>query len=163
MTTLVIRQRSYFGWPESPADPVQPRKGVVIHYNGRATDLGPHEDCVAYWQRVRTHHMVGNGWVDIGYSFGVCRHGETFVGRGLDRYQAAQGTTEGNTDYYSISLMLGGLETPTDDQVAAVREFRAHLISEYGVAPVLLPHSQFFDTECPGPVVQELIRQGVFD
>lgn len=158
---MILRERSEFGWGESPADPARPRLGLVVHYNGRATNLDAHEDCLAYWQRVRDGHVNGNGWVDIGYSFGVCRHGEVFTGRGLDRYQAAQGTTAGNQDYYSVSFMLGAGEAPTGEQIAAMRQLREYLMG-LGVGPAVRAHHEFYDTECPGPVLSELVTTGAF-
>ncbi|MFD3487979.1 peptidoglycan recognition family protein [Streptomyces sp. NPDC058665] len=158
---MILRQREFFGWPPTEADPAEPSEGLVLHYNGSATSLREHADCVAYWQRVRRFHIDGNGWVDIGYSFGVCPHGEVFAGRGFDRYQAAQGTTAGNTDYYSVSLMIGGVESPTEVQLGGLAEFRG-LLLDLGVTPCVRGHREFFATECPGAVVGELLDQGFF-
>ncbi|MDX3767890.1 peptidoglycan recognition family protein [Streptomyces sp. AK08-01B] len=123
--------------------------------------MSAHDECIAYWQRVRSFHMDQNGWVDIGYSFGACPHGELFTGRGLGHYQAAQGTTAGNSDYYSVTLMVGGLEVPSSRQITAVRALRDHLI-DLGLSAEIRAHREFFDTECPGRVIDDLLRQGAF-
>ncbi|MGW1847555.1 peptidoglycan recognition protein family protein [Streptomyces sp. NPDC001966] len=159
---MIIRRRSHFGWGPSDADFAMPQRGIVLHFNGRATHLSAHAECIAYWKRVRSFHVDGNGWVDIGYSFGVCPHGEVFTGRGLYRYQAAQGTTEGNREYYSITLMVGGTEVPPAQQIDMVRDFRRYLIG-LGAGVEIRPHQEFFDTDCPGPVITELLSQGAFD
>ncbi|PRX95558.1 peptidoglycan recognition protein family protein [Allonocardiopsis opalescens] len=158
---MIIRPRSYFGWGPSGADYANPRSGLVVHYNGPATDLDGHDECVAYWKDCRSQHMRGNGWADVGYSYAACRHGEVFTGRGLNRYQAAQGTTSGNANWYSVTLMLGGSERPTDEQVRGVRDLRAYLM-ERGVSGAVRGHRDFIATECPGDVLYALVENGTF-
>ncbi|PRX90814.1 peptidoglycan recognition protein family protein [Allonocardiopsis opalescens] len=158
---MIIRPRSYFGWGPSGADYANPRSGLVVHYNGPATDLDGHDECVAYWKRIRSDHINGNGWADVGYSYAACRHGEVFTGRGLNRYQAAQGTTSGNANWYSVTLMLGGSERPTDEQVRGVRDLRAYLM-ERGVSGAVRGHRDFIATECPGDALYALVENGTF-
>ncbi|WP_187347160.1 hypothetical protein [Nocardiopsis sp. CNR-923] len=102
--TVIDYPRTYFGWSaSSPADYADPESGLVVHYNGPATNLGGHSACVSYWKNARNDHVNNRGWADIGYSFGVSTEGAIFEGRGLHRYQAAQGTSSGNANYYSVS------------------------------------------------------------
>ncbi|MGW5877793.1 peptidoglycan recognition protein family protein [Nocardiopsis terrae] len=158
---LILRPRSYFDWGSSGASVTYPSRGLVIHYNGPATNLRTHSDCIAYWKRVRRDHMAGNGWADLGYSWGACRHGEVFTGRGLHRYQAAQGTTRGNSEWYSVTLMLGGDEQPTEGHIQAVRDLRAYLMAR-GVGGAIRGHRDFVSTSCPGDVLYDLVLDGVF-
>ncbi|WP_236572280.1 N-acetylmuramoyl-L-alanine amidase [Nocardiopsis sp. FR4] len=158
---MILRPRSYFGWGGSGASYADPTRGLVIHYNGPATNLRSHSDCIAYWKRVRRDHMRGNGWADLGYSWGACRHGEVFTGRGLRRYQAAQGTTRGNSEWYSVTLMLGGNEQPTQGHIQAVRDLRAYLMAR-GVGGAIRGHRSFVSTSCPGDVLYELVLDGTF-
>jgi hypothetical protein len=158
---MIIRPRAYFGWPKSAADEANPERGLVIHYNGRATHIVTHDQCVDYWQRIRIDHTEKNGWVDIGYSFGSCRHGEIFEGRGLNFYQAAQGTSDGNSLYYSVSLMIGRGEVPTTLQILAVQNLRTHLMSR-GLGSAVRGHHEFYDTDCPGQVIINMIKRGAF-
>jgi hypothetical protein len=159
-----ITQRAAFGWGASAATPANPTLGLVIHYDGSNQGLARklHGACVTYWQQTRRFHMgPGRGWADIGYSFGVCPHGEVLEGRGLGRYQAAQGTTAGNANWYSATLMSGPDEPPTAAQIDAVRQLRAWLMSK-GVAGAVRGHRDFVSTTCPGDVLYRMVRDGVF-
>ncbi|MFE7462428.1 peptidoglycan recognition protein family protein [Nocardiopsis terrae] len=158
---MILRPRSYFGWGSSGADYANPRSGLVVHYNGGPTYLKTQADCVRYWKGVRSQHVNSNGWADLGYSFGVAVNGEVFTGRGLNRYQAAQGTTSGNSNYYSVSLMIGGSEQPTDEQIQAVRDLRAYLMAR-GNSGTVLGHKDFVSTSCPGEPAYALVRNGTF-
>ena len=160
---MIDYPRTYFGWSAtSPADYADPKKGLVIHYNGDATGLDDHADCVAYWKGVRNSHVNGNGWADGGYSFGASVDGDIFEMRGVRRYQAAQGTTVGNRDYYSVSLMIGGAERPTNAQIDAVRRLRKWLMDQYGMAGTVLGHRDFISTSCPGAPLYALVKDGTF-
>ena len=154
--------RTTFGWGPSSAAAATPRNGLVIHYDGSNQGLAgkPHSACVTYWKNTRRFHMgASRGWADIGYSFGACPHGEVFEGRGLGRTQAAQ--PGGNTTWYSVTLMSGPAEDPTPEQVEAVRQLRAWLMSK-GVGPAVKGHRDFFSTSCPGDRLYRLVRDGVF-
>lgn len=157
-----IVKRDYFGWPESNAKSANPQSGVVLHYDGPGRNLSKktHIECSRYWKQVRSDHMNRHGWADIGYSYGVCPHGIAFEGRGAKKTQAAQ---EGaNSSYYSISLMLGNGEKPTDKQIASVKELRDYLHKQYGNSNVVKGHKDFNSTDCPGTIIYQMIKDGVF-
>ncbi|MEE2040167.1 N-acetylmuramoyl-L-alanine amidase [Nocardiopsis sp. CT-R113] len=158
---MILRPRSYFGWGASGADYANPDSGLVIHYNGAATGLKTQADCVRYWKGVRSSHVNGNGWADLGYSFGVAVNGEVFTGRGLNKYQAAQGTTSGNSNWYSVSLMIGGNEQPTPAQIQGVRDLRAYLMAR-GVSGAIRGHRDFVSTSCPGTPLYRMVQDGTF-
>lgn len=159
--------RQSFGWGRTAARAANPTQGLVIHYDGPGNHLTQksHDACIAYWQSVRRYHMNGNGWVDIGYSFGACPHadekgeGYVFEGRGLRREQAAQ--PGGNTTYYSVTLMLGDGEHPTDVQINTVRELREWLHSK-GNANTVKGHRDFYNTSCPGSILYGMVKDGTF-
>lgn len=161
--------RSSFGWGRTSARAADPKSGLVIHYDGPGSRLTEksHEKCIEYWRSVRRYHVSSNGWSDIGYSFGVCPHsngrgeGYTFEGRGLYREQAAQ--PGGNTTFYSVSLMLGDGEKPTDIQVQTVRELREWLIKKTGMRNVVKGHRDFISTKCPGDILYDMVKKGVFN
>lgn len=160
-------KRSYFGWGRTAAHSASPSRGLVIHYDGPGQNLTskPHQDCISYWKSVRKYHMNSNGWLDIGYSFGVCPHsdssgdGYVFEGRGLNREQAAQ--PGGNTTYYSVTLMLGDGEHPTDVQIQTVRELREWLHRK-GNANTVKGHRDFISTSCPGSILYGMVKDGTF-
>jgi len=109
--------------------------------------------------------MNTNGWADIGYSYGVCPHsdssgkGYVLEGRGLRKEQAAQ--PGGNTTYYSVTLMLGEGEKPTDVQIKTVRELRAWLRGK-GVGAEVKGHKDFISTSCPGSILYKMVKDGTF-
>ncbi|PZG53118.1 hypothetical protein C1I98_06050 [Spongiactinospora gelatinilytica] len=156
--------RAALGWPPSAADHASPSRGLAIHYDGSDQGLArkPHSACLAYWRKTRAFHMgPSRGWSDLGYSWGACPHGYILEGRGLGRYQAAQGTTAGNRDWYSVTLMSGPNEDPTPEQIDAVRQLRAWLMSK-GLGAAVRGHRDFFGTSCPGDRLYRLVKTGTF-
>lgn len=157
--------RSDLGWGSSPADAADPRSGLVVHYDSVDQGLAgkAHSACLTYWRNTRAFHTGPNrGWADVGYSFMGCAHGYVIEGRGLRRYQAAQGTTAGNSSYYSVTLATGPTDTITDAQINAVRELRQWLIQNHGNAGTVLGHRDFVATSCPGDKAYALVRNGTF-
>lgn len=154
-------KRSSFGWGPANAGYAPCRNGLVIHYNGGNTGLykKPHSSCVSYWKNTRSFHINGNGWNDIGYSFGVCPHGYVFEGRGWQKNQAAQ--PGGNTTWTSCTLMSGPSENPTDAQIQGVRELRKWLMGK-GLKSAIKGHRDFFATACPGNKLYALVKNGTF-
>ncbi|MEU8362310.1 peptidoglycan recognition family protein [Nonomuraea sp. NPDC048882] len=158
-----ITPREAFGWGPTDARAAHPSKGIVIHYDGSNLGLAAkaHTACIAYWQRTRVFHMTDpdREWLDIGYSFGACPHGSVFEGRGLGREQAAQ--PGGNTTWYSVTLMSGPGEQPTDAQIDAVRQLRMWLIGK-GLGGQVRGHRDFVSTTCPGDRAYALVKNGTF-
>lgn len=158
--------RSDLGWdPYSPANYADPDQGLVIHYdssNQRLADRG-HDACVEYWRWCRSFHMDNRGWDDVAYSWFPCPHGYVMEGRGLYRYQAAQGTTAGNSDYYSATLACGPDDEIPQVQIEAVRELRQWLMEpDTSLAGAVLGHRDFTSTSCPGDRAYALVRNGTF-
>lgn len=153
--------RASFGWGPTAAGYAPCRNGLVIHYNGGNTGLyrKPHSSCVSYWKNTRRFHMSGRGWLDIGYSFGVCPHGFVFEGRGWQKNQAAQ--PGGNTTWTSCTLMSGPDEDPTPAQIQGVRELRQWLRGK-GLRSAVKGHRDFYATACPGNRLYALVRNGTF-
>lgn len=164
---MKLESRSSFGWPTTAASTAPCRNGLVIHYDGAPKpnrfDAKPHSACRDYWQRVRRDHMdksdPKHGWLDIGYSYGVCAHGIVFEGRGFGRQQAAQ--PGGNSTWTSATLMLGDGEAPTKMQLEATRELRAYLRGK-GLAAAVRGHRDFVSTSCPGSALYALVKDGAF-
>lgn len=165
---MKLLKRSYFGWGSSNSAPANPQSGLVIHYDGPGRNLSKksHSACVAYWKWVRQFHMKSRAWADIGYSFGICPHkdksghGYVFEGRGLRRQQAAQ--PGGNSSHYSVTLMLGDNEKPTDIQIRTVQELHKYLRNEVGNSALVKGHRDFIATSCPGDLLYKMVRNGTF-
>lgn len=141
------------------------RRGFTIHHNGPpANCVGErHSRCEAFWRAVRSFHVNDKGWSDIAYSFGVCPHGERFVGRGWDKHQFANGSDDVGADdgddseWYTVLVFVGGddstgdKEAPTPAMVTAT----ALLIDEGRrsgrCGNRVTPHNFWKRKPCPGP------------
>lgn len=133
---------------------------MVCHYDGSDQGLAKkdHDACRAYWKATRRFHMgPERGWLDIGYSYGVCPHGVVLEGRGFGHVQAAQ--PGGNTSWTSCTFMTGEHESPTVEQVEAWRELRAWLRGK-GVAAAVRGHGEFISTSCPGKILRAMVKDG---
>lgn len=163
----LLQWRSDLGWSaQSPADRANPRKGLVVHYDSSDQKLHQkkHAACIEYWNRTRRFHTgPSRRWADVGYSFMACPHGYVMEGRGLYRYQAAQGTTAGNRDYYSVTTGGGPTDPVTDEQIEAIRQLRQWLMEpETSIAGKVLGHRDFTSTSCPGTKAYRLVQDGTF-
>lgn len=158
---MKLVKRSSFGWGAARASYAPCNQGLVIHYDGGNTGLArkPHSACVTYWKNTRKFHMNGNGWADIGYSYGACPHGYVFEGRGWQKNQAAQ--PGGNTTWTSCTLMSGPAENPTEAQINAVRELNVYL-QKKDLKERFRGHRDFFATACPGTKLYAMVKDGTF-
>jgi Putative peptidoglycan binding domain len=155
-----LEKRSSFGWPATAAGSAPCKNGLVVHYDGSNLGLAgkPHTSCQAYWKATRKFHMgPARGWLDIGYSFGVCPHGIVMEGRGWQRQQAAQ--PGGNATWTSCTFMSGDAEKPTAVQIEAFRELRSWLRGK-GLAAAISYHSRFISTSCPGKILRGMVSSG---
>ncbi|MDS1269799.1 hypothetical protein RIF23_05765 [Lipingzhangella sp. LS1_29] len=152
--------RGSLGWGTTPAPHAPCDRGLVAHYHGESRlnlRNRPHTDCWRIWRQVRSWHVHGNGWLDIGYSYGVCPHAYTFVGRGFQRRQAAQ--PGGNTSWTSVYLFVGGSEPLTAVQLAQLAALRSNLGGR-GIGAGTSIHSRFSATSCPGPTITAMHNDG---
>lgn len=157
---MKLEKRSSFGWPATAAGSADCANGLVVHYDGSDQGLAKksHQACRSYWKSTRQFHMgPDRGWLDIGYSFGVCPHGYVLEGRGWQRSQAAQ--PGGNTTWTSCTFMSGDHEQPTDAQVDAFQELRAWLRGK-GLAAAISYHGRFISTSCPGSILRGMVTSG---
>lgn len=159
--------RGDLGWGLFHGQKSATDRGLVMHYDGANQGLlrKGHAACRAYWERTRQQH-IDKGWLDIGYSYGVCPHGVCFTGRGYGFVQAAQkhdpGKMEdGNTRWVSCTLMSGPDEHPTAIQAARVRELRAWCMAK-GMHSTVSWHGRFSDTDCPGELIIDAVKAGAF-
>lgn len=158
---MKLEKRASFGWPATAAGPAPCKNGMVAHYDGSNQGLAgkSHEACRTYWKSTRKFHMgPSRGWLDIGYSFGVCPHGYVLEGRGFGHVQAAQ--PGGNSTWTSATFMSGPSEHPTDAQLKAWGELRAWLRGSHGVAAAVKGHREFVSTSCPGGILWKMVTDG---
>lgn len=145
------------------------RRGFTIHHNGPpARCVGQsHARCIQFWAGVKRFHTAtppnGNGWSDIAYSFGVCPHGESFIGRGWNKNQFANGkdlvppNDGADSEWYTILAFVGGgpgtgynNEAPTSAMKNRIRSIinEGREAGRCGLA--IKPHNDFKRKPCPG-------------
>ncbi|MGH3441990.1 MAG: hypothetical protein ACRDUY_08085 [Nitriliruptorales bacterium] len=132
-------------------------RSLTVHYFGPHLHIPSHSHCANVVWGIQDFHMRpppegGRGWADIAYSFLACPHGYIFEGRGWGRRTAANGTNEGNSDGHAVMAMIGEGQEPPPEMWAAIR----NLYAESG-AEVMLPHSHWKPTDCPGDPLRQLI------
>jgi len=112
--------------------------------------------CLRGWQ---DWHMDGRGWTDIAYNEAVDQNGDVWILRG-DYKDGATKNYGGRT--YSILAILGTDDTPTDAQLATLRQ-RAELHRGRAAAgcDVLGHRDLIHGTECPGELVYRWIHGGM--
>ncbi len=155
-----LTSRSELGWGATPARRAACTHGLCIHYDGSKLNLRnkSHSACVDHWRWTRNFHKNTRGWLDIGYSYGVCPHGVILEGRGAMREQAAQ--PGGNSTWHSCTVLTGPGEPLADTQINGVRELHSWLNSAHGVARKQSCHKDFYNTDCPGTLVTGMVRKG---
>lgn len=133
-------------------------KHIVIHWPGSKGHLTPAQvvGCLRGWQ---DWHMDGHGWTDIAYNEAVDANGDVWILRG-DYKDGATKNYGGRT--YSILVILGTDDTPTDAQLATLRQ-RAELQRGRAAAgcDVLGHRDLIHGTECPGELVYGWIHHGM--
>ncbi len=166
MATLKLVSRDSWGATKTSgvSTNISPQYGgVAIHYVGGSGKLIgiPHSKCTAVVREIQRLHMEDNDWADIAYSFIVCCHGSSFVGRGLGKRTAANGTNEGNQNYYAICGLINSGETPTDEMLDAIALTAAYCRSKGGAAKKVVGHRNLKSTDCPGPLYR-FVQSGRF-
>lgn len=136
--------------------------GVTIHYVGASHINDSHSACAGRVKGIQNHHIDGNGWADIAYSLLVCQHGYVFVGRGLNRRTAANGTNSGNQNWYAVCALIGGSQQPSADMVQGIKDAVSYLRRSGGAASGVNGHRDHLSTSCPGNPLYAMVRNGTF-
>ncbi|WP_113699777.1 N-acetylmuramoyl-L-alanine amidase [Nonomuraea lactucae] len=139
-------------------------RGVKVHYTGGRVEpgiVGDHAGCVSLVQSIQRHHMDGNGWMDIGYSFVACPHRKVFEGRGLHNLPAANGAGL-NSGHYAVLGLVGnaGLVQPTDGLLHAILDAIEHARERGDAGREIKGHRDGFSTDCPGEPLYAWVRRG---
>ena len=149
---LVSRSASGLVRPRDVTKLVGKPAGIAVHWAGEAQRLGNHTQCVSRWRDWQAFHMGSRGWSDIAYNWGVCDHGNLFVGRGWGIRSAANGTDSANDRYLAVCWMGGEGEIPSARALATI-EFLIQDCRLRGAGMDVQPHRHFYSTACPGPVL----------
>lgn len=154
-----FRTRAQLGLrsPRSVSYNITPQNGgVAEHWNGGPTGitaLTNHAKCEEHWRADQNYHMNTMGWVDIAYTGGFCQHGKCLAGRGFNVRTAANGTNDGNQNYYAY-CWLGGLgETPTRDALNAFEWWVVESRRAGKAGKRVRSHNSFFNTQCAGSLL----------
>lgn len=149
---FVTRDAAGLVRPRSVSRRISPGEGgVALHYGGPPQGITDHEECVRIWRAWQRFHMGVRGWVDIAYTGGFCQHGYAFAGRGVGVRTAANGTNEGNANFYAVTWIGGDGEVPTEAAFDAAEWWVAELRRVGGAGRRVRAHRFFKGTACPGP------------
>lgn len=137
-----------------------PVHGIACHYEG--VDLGDYsaDSVPGRVKAIQAFHMGGQNWDDIAYSALVDRFGRVFVGRGPGVRTAANGTNDANAHYYAVCFLMGPNDHLTDEAKAGWLEARRWLQETGGAGNQIQPHSNFFNTSCPGNPARIWVNAG---
>ena len=150
-------------WTSSPhgADLDWPKAGRALYVHiteSPGRDLTTRARECAALRAIRSYHVNGRGWMDLGYSYALAqpwaRKGAAsiYVGRGARRIPASQqGANRGN---WSVAVIAAQHEFIMDRTVRAI----AWLARELGAVRVL-PHSAQNATDCPGDALRAAIPE----
>ena len=136
--------------------------GVSIHYVGASHINDSHGNCAQRVRNIQNFHIDGRSWADIAYSLLVCAHGYVYVGRGINRRTAANGTNAGNQSWYAVCALIGGSQQPTAAMVQGIKDAVAYLRRSGGAASRVNGHRDHLSTSCPGNPLYAMVRNGTF-
>lgn len=163
MATFVTRSQWGARAPIEVSNNITPSQGgvVVHHVDGVKVAKADHADCAAQVRGIQNYHMDSNGWSDIAYSHLPCVHGYVFQGRGENVRTAAQGTTQGNDDWYAVCSLTGGTstnyDTITPQLIDGIRYAINRLRVSGGAARAITGHRDHHSTDCPGALYARVL------
>lgn len=167
--------RSQWGAIDVPDDrptKIASTKGTGLHWVGPKVwgDLGSdgrHSLCAGKIRGIQRSHMAGE-WYDIAYNEIACPHGTRYEGRGYHVQTGANGSSEGNRNYYAVLALVGqGDKITTGLVLALVDAFQAYR-ERAGAGPETSCHRYLLKlytgrtTDCPGDYLASLESAGRF-
>jgi hypothetical protein len=128
------------------------RGGVVGHWGGPRQSLGNHDRCEQIWRSWQNYHMDSHGWVDIAYTAAFCNHGFVLAGRGFGTRTAANGTNDGNQNYYAF-VWIGGEGNSITRAALDAYDWLIMEARRRGAGRRVRTHRSFTGSACGGPQV----------
>ncbi|WP_329083380.1 MULTISPECIES: peptidoglycan recognition protein family protein [unclassified Streptosporangium] len=161
---LVTRREWGARQPRGSYSKLSSTKGVKVHYTGGQVSpdiVNDHAKCVALVKSIQSHHMDGNGWIDVGYSMLVCPHRKVFEGRGPRNVPAANGAGL-NSDHYAVLGLVGssGFTKPTDNVLHGILDAIEYLRDKGGAGKEIKGHRDGYSTSCPGEPLYAWVKRG---
>jgi peptidoglycan hydrolase-like protein with peptidoglycan-binding domain len=155
---FVTRADAGLRQPRSVSRNITPNQGGTAgHYGGprqpAAAPGADHAVCLRTWRGWQAYHMDRHGWSDIAYTGGYCNHGFAFAGRGAGVRTAANGTNDGNQNFYAV-VWIGGEDDVRTEEAYDAFEWWVNELRMQGAGMAVRPHDFFKSTRCPGPATR---------
>jgi len=136
------------------------------HWNGptvtiKGSPVFSHAYCAGIWRGIQAFHIAGRGWNDIAYNFGICQHGYVYEGRGLNVWNGANGTNQGNQTSHAIMMMAGAGNPFNVTEKAAFRDCVKYIADKTAAPYSAIGHRDHKSTECPGGARYDWIKGGM--
>lgn len=142
-------------------------KGAYLHHPAAGNAiLGDEsvEQTMERLRRYRRHHVEGQGWFDIAYQVAFDQRGYSYQLRGADMESGANGGSDSNNEATAYLLLVGENEKPSAKMISAVNGFLAQQKDVFPASEFIGGHqdSPEASTDCPGPIVMDLLQNGTF-
>jgi N-acetylmuramoyl-L-alanine amidase len=156
--------------PKQGITTVGPAVRIIIHHTaGHHHEISvpsneSRDEAIRYARDIQNFHMDGNGWIDSGHNFLVCRNGLILQGRWLTvsaieaDHMVDSAHCPGQNHQVGIEHEHLGSEPMTAAQRDASARLIAWISAQYGKkqALPLAPHKEFFSTACPANLESEI-------
>lgn len=121
--------------------PARPVDRVFLHCS--ASDNPDHDDI----DTIRSWHVDGNGWSDVGYHYFIRKDGTLEAGRALERTPAAQAGNNAGT----VAVCLHGLapENFTEAQFQTLARLAREIDAAYSGRVTFHGHCEVSAKSCP--------------
>ena len=145
---------------------------IAFHHTAFANDWNVEswDDCAARMRAIQSFHMDSNGWIDIGYNYGICKLGHIFQARednndGNDVHGAHDGYNAGSMGVVNLGYFHSPYnQVPSQEQLSALYQLMAWKCDERGFDPLqdgfysaygarvdnIYGHREVRATACPG-------------
>lgn len=154
----VVPRSTWTGKGVSRPGDINPMNGIrriTVHHDGLPpTTLRTNAQVAARIEVIRSSHVSGRGWADIGYHYLIDPQGRVWEGRSI-RYQGAH-VKDQNENNMGV-LVLGNFEmqSPSPAALSSLDRFVADQMRRYGVPMSRVrTHQELAPTECPGRNLQ---------
>ena len=155
--------------PKEPVHPAgRPHQIIFHHTAGHHPEIATpgsesRLEAFRYARAIQKFHMDVRGWNDSGHNFLVCRNGLILVGRHQSYNAIREGHMvwsdhcPGQNDQPGIEHEHNGNERMTPAQFESSARLHAWIIDRCGMdGTPIHPHREFFNTDCPGVLMDEL-------
>lgn len=141
-------------------------KSTTGHWNGPTVIVSGkskwnHSTCASILRGIQNFHMDSRNWSDIAYNFAVCPHGYVFELRGLNTWNGANGTNEGNRSNHAVLFIAGEDNEFTEEERKAFVDCVQYIADHNSIEPLAIGHRDHKSTACPGDDRYRWIKDGM--